>query len=219
MLQRATDVSLRRDARASLAHSIVVEALNTYFENRESVLQRADVQQMIRALDEEVRAQVAHIPRDFINVLSSKSEGQLAPPSKELLFDSVVRPFIREVWPQERSLASPGSSEAFAKLPAMCGDRFAEATDLVLRFIVPFDCWSMFDFGLYSEDDEGPHLAQIDTLEKAEALLKLLSHSIGTLDNAVVPHELADALEEVRAAAPQLSSSQHFRRLETLTRQ
>ncbi len=48
----------------------------------------------------------------------------------------------------------------------------------------------MADFGFHRTEDGEPRLAQIDNESKAEALLRLLDHTIGTAENAVVPYDL-----------------------------
>ncbi len=99
---------------------------------------------------------------------------------------TAARPFLERVWPQERSLATPGVARAFADLPATCGEAFAEAVDAIERFLVPFDCWSMSDYGLFGEEEGNGEakLSQINDQQKAEAFLRLLDRTIGT---AVAP--------------------------------
>jgi len=53
---------------------------------------------------------------------------------------------------------------------------------------------------------------------KAKAFLRLLDLTIGTSENATIPHDLAEALEQIRRVAPTLVSNPAFRRLDTATR-
>lgn len=107
---------------------------------------------------------------------------------------------------------------AFAELSATAGRESAAAVDAIKRFLVPFDCWSMLDYGLYGEENEIGRLSIIDDREKAEALLSLLDLTIGTTDNSVVPRDLADALNQIRKIEPKLANNRAFRRLATAAR-
>lgn len=76
---------------------------------------------------------------------------------------------------------------------------FAEAVGVIERFLVPFECWSLLDFGLYGNDDsEKTRLAMIDTPAKARALLTLLDRSVGQAEGAVVPYDLGQALAHIK---------------------
>ena len=122
------------------------------------------------------------------------------------------------MWPQERSLATPGVSGALADLPATSGEAFAEAVDTIARFLVPFECWSMIDYGLRSENGGEKKLSLIDDQTKASALLRLLDLTVGTSEGAVIPHDLTDALDQIREVAPTLADAPAFRRLSTSAR-
>ncbi|WP_068878795.1 MULTISPECIES: hypothetical protein [unclassified Phenylobacterium] len=214
MLQRAVDPRLGRETRQRLAFRLVVDCLHALRERREPWAPRPELQHMLRSLDEEVRAHAAEAPQRFL-----RDVAQPGGPTPEALFDDAVAPFLAEIWPQERSLSTPGVSRAFADLPATAGDRFAAAVDAVERFLVPFDCWSLIDYGLYGADEmQTPRLAMIDTPAKAEALLRLLDRTVGASPGAVVPHGLSSALQQIRAVAPKLAERPDFRRLATAAR-
>ena len=85
----------------------------------------------------------------FVQQVSAGPARDGEPPSAATLFRSTAAPFLREVWPQGRSLATPGVSKAFADLPATSREAFSEAADAIERLLVPFECWSMLDYGLY----------------------------------------------------------------------
>jgi hypothetical protein len=148
----------------------------------------------------------------------SARDGSDPAASPEELFRQAAGPFLDRVWPQERSLATPGISRALADLPASCGEAFPEAVNAIERFLVPFDCWSMLDYGLFGETDGRAKLTNINTSDKAEAFLRLLDRTIGTTETAVIPHDLSDALSQIRQAAPDLESTFPFRRLATAAR-
>jgi hypothetical protein len=219
MAERATDRRLGREARGRLVFSLVVEALHAFREERRPpAVPNARVQQMLRTLDDEVRASAANAVQRFIQELSSRPAQDREPPSAAALFRSAAVPFFREVWPQERSLTTPGVSKALADLPATSGEAFAEAVSVIERFLVPFECWSMLDYGLYGDAGGVKKLSIIDNEVKAEALLRLLDLTVRASDGAVVPYDLTDALDQIRSVAPHLVDSPTYRRLSTAAR-
>jgi hypothetical protein len=226
MAERANDRRLGRATRRRLVFSLVIESLHAFREGRAPAVPNLRVQQMLRTLDDEVRASAANAIQQFVRELSAKGatnapedgEEQVAPAAAAALFRSSAAPFLREVWPQERSLATPGVSGALANLPATSGEAFAEAVDTIARFLVPFDCWSMVDYGLYGDEGEPKKLAVINDAAKARALLKLLDLTVGTSEGAVIPHDLTDALDQILKVDPTLSTSTVFRRLATAAR-
>lgn len=204
--------------RGRLVFSLIVEALHALRENREPAVPNARVQQMLRTLDDEVRATAANAVQQFVKDLSSKAPQGGEPPSAAALFRTAAMPFFRGVWPQERSLATPGVSKALADLPATSREAFADTVEVIERFLVPFECWSMLDYGLYGDEGESKKLSMIDDEVKANALLRLLDHTIGTSEGAVIPYDLTDALDQIRTAAPHLVDSVSYRRLSTAAR-
>ena len=220
MVARTKDRQLGRDARRSLAFSLVVESLRALWKQREPAIKPGRIQQMIRSLDdEEVRTSCAEAITRFVSEISSPSnEGPNLPSSREDLFQLVAKPFLQNVWPQERSLTSPGISHALAKLPAIAGGGFAEAVDTVDRFLKPFACWSMSDYELYGNENGVPKLAIVDDEAKANALLRLLDQTVEKAENAIIPYDLGDALAQVRKVAPHCAQTPAYRRLETAAR-
>lgn len=227
MAERATDRRLGRETRQRLVFSLIVESLHAFREGRDPALPNPRIQQMLRTLDDEVRAAAANSIQQFVRELSlrappdrGQSEGdeQEGTASAAALFRSAAAPFLRDVWPQERSLATPGVSSALADLPATSGEAFAEAVETIARFLVPFECWSMVDYGLYGKEGEAKKLAIIDDQAKAKALLRLIDLTVGTSEGAIIPHDLTDALDQIRSVAPSLSESPAFQRLSTAAR-
>jgi len=218
MAERATDRRLGRETQRSLVFSLVIECLHAFREQREPAVPYVRIQQMIRSLDDEVRAYGAEAIQRFVRDVSGLRKGEDAPSSPEQLFRSTAAPFLHQVWPQEHSLATPGVSRALADLPATAKEAFAEAVDAIERFLVPFECWSMLDYGLYGEVGGKPRLSIIDNQVKAFAFLRLLDKTIGNAEGAVVPHDLADALDQIYRVAPSLAENQVFRRLATTAR-
>lgn len=226
MAERANDRRLGRETRRRLVFSLVIESLHAFHENRAPAVSNQRIQQMLRTLDDEVRASAANAIQQFVLELSAKGasnaqkdgEEQEDPATAAVLFRSSAAPFLREVWPQERSLATPGVSRALADLPAASGEAFAEAVDTITRFLVPFDCWSMVNYGLYGDEGEAKKLAVINDEAKARALLTLLDLTVGTSEGAVIPHDLTDALDQILKVDPALCTSAVFRRLATAAR-
>jgi len=218
MTERANDRRLGRDARRRLVFSLVVESLHAFREGRAPAVPNQRIQQMLRTLDDEVRGSAANAIQVFVRDLSSKPSPDQFISTRDGLFRTAAAPFLREVWPQERSLATPGVSGALADLPATSGEAFAEAVDTIARFLVPFECWSMDNYGLYGDEGEAKKLAIINDEAKAQALLKLLDLTVGTSEGAVVPRDLTDALDQIRSVAPALAESPVFRRLSTAAR-
>jgi hypothetical protein len=215
--ERAADGRLGRETRRSLVFSLVIESLHALREEREPAVPVASVQQMLRSLDDELRAHAAGAVQRFVIALSTQAEGPTPPPSSEDLFHLSAKPFLQQVWPQERSLTTPGIAGALADLPAACGYAFADAVDAIERFLVPFQCWSMGDFGFHAAEGE-TRFSLIDDEPKAEALLHLLDHTIGVAEDAVVPYDLGSALDHIQRVAPHQARGPKFRRLAALTR-
>lgn len=218
MAERAADPRLGRETRGRLVFSLVIETLYAFHEGRAPVVPNARIQQMLRTLDDEVRGTAANAVQMFVQQVSAGPAQNGEPPSAASLFRSAAAPFLRDVWPQERSLATPGVSKAFADLPAASREAFPQAVDAIERFLVPFECWSMLDYGLYGNEGDTKKLSMIDDEAKARALLRLLDHTVGTSDGAIVPLDLTDALDQIRAIAPDLADGVTYRRLSTAAR-
>ncbi|MEN6578587.1 MAG: hypothetical protein ABFD90_19735 [Phycisphaerales bacterium] len=218
MVEHATDPLLGRDTRRSLVFSLMVECLHAFREQQEPAVAFTRITQMLRLLDDEMRASAAEVLQRFIRDNSMPRDGGQAPPSPEQLFRSATAPFLREVWPQERSLTTPGVSKAMADLPAATKDALPEAVDAIERFLVPFECWSMLEYGLYGEEGGKPKLSNIDNQKKAAAFLRLLDLTVGKTEGSVVPHDLADALGQIHKVSPKLTETPEFRRLAAAAR-
>lgn len=212
-LKRVNDDRLARSSRNSLLFSLVLECLISLYEQRSPTIAFPRIQQLIRNLDDEIRAHGLQTLQGFV---IQKNENQADTPEKR--FRRAVVPFLTNVWPQERSFATPASSRALADLPAAAGGAFVEAVNLIERFLVPFPCWSINDYGLHGQTDGKPKITMINTAGKAKALLKLLDLTIGTSETAVVPHDLAKVLEHLRSTAPTIAENYIFRRLSTAAR-
>lgn len=214
---RAVDRRLGRETRGSLLSSLVLESLHAFREGRDPVVANAKVQQTLRAVDDEVRAAAAQTVQRFLSWMPNDASVQ-PHQSAEEVFRGAVAPFLQNVWPQERSLATRGVSAAFADLPAAAQGAFIDTVDAIERFMVPFDCWSLHDFGFRGEVEGVPRLESINTPAKAAALLRLLDMSIGASEGSVVPMDLADGLDQIRVVSANLAHDPAFRRLAAITR-
>lgn len=208
----ATNPELGRRTRKGLVFSLVVDSLFAFLYKREPAVEAIRVQQVLRLVEDEIRGDAADTIVKFVRDVSRAKEIPRA-----VLFERAVEPFLKSIWPQERSLATPGVSWALATLPAASGDRFAAAVEAVKRFLVPCACHSMGAYG-FSQHVEGlPKLDFVDDEHKAQALLTLLDLTVGTATHAAVPYDLCDALDQIRSVREDLSKHATFRRLSSLT--
>ena len=220
LLKNARDARLGETARESLISSVVFEDLHALREKRDAAVPCARLSQMLRFADEEIRTYTARAVRIYQDKAPEQAE---RPRSAAEVFRSAVRPFLQQAWPQERSLGSPRVSQELSGIPAVSGDAFVETVEKIERFLTPFDCWSMLDYGFYdngeTSDEMTPQLAtMIDDEPKGHALLRLLDRTIGDAQNAVVPHDLSLALERIETVAPKLAKDPAFRRLSAAAR-
>lgn len=218
MCQRVTDARLGRETRRKLMFSLVVESLHSFRENRPPAVPHPRVQQVIRSVEDEIRVSAASAVSQFVKELSADKLGMGNDESASKIFISAAEPFLKKVWPQERSLVTPGVSGAFAKIPAVSGNAFVEAVDSVERFLIPFNCWSMIDYGLYGDENGKKKMGVIDSESKAKALLRLLDLTIDSSASAVIPFDLTEALDQIQSVGPKLTREPIFRRLSTVAR-
>ena len=220
LLQTILDARLGERTRESLIRSVVFENLHAFRERRDAAVPCARLSQMLRFADEEIRACTARAVRIYQDEAPEKVK---RPRSAAEVFRVSVRPFLQQAWPQERSLGTPGVNQELSGLPAVADDAFVEAVEEIERFLTPFDCWSMLDYGFYDNGEPGdgmtPQVAtMIDDEPNAHALLRLLDRTIGDSQNAVVPHDLSLALERIETVAPRLAKHPAFRRLSAAAR-
>ncbi|MBF0169449.1 MAG: hypothetical protein HQL45_17735, partial [Alphaproteobacteria bacterium] len=213
MIMRATDLRLGRETRQRIVFRLVVECLHSILEKRTHPVSHKSIQQLLRNLDDEVRAYAAGILPQFLREMQESSKH-----TAEDLFTSAVEPFLQTVWPQEHSFATPGVSHSFAGIPALSKSAFSKAVKAIERYLVPFECWSMLEYWLFGEEDGTEKISLIDSPDKAEALLRMLDLTIGTVEGSVIPYDLNRALDQIRMIDPSLTSRPAFRRLETATR-
>lgn len=213
MLSKVTDRRLGRESRQRLAFSLVIESLHSFLDRRDPAVPNALIQQMLRSVEDELRAGAANAIQQFVSQISAQGER-----AASAVFTSSAKPFLENVWPQERSLVTPGVSSALADLPASSRQAFALAVETVERFLIPFDCWSLSDYGFFEDVPERPGLSIVEGDTEANALLKLLDLTIAATEGAVVPYDLGKALDHVRNTSPKSVKTNAFRRLSALLR-
>jgi hypothetical protein len=207
VLKRVNDIRLPRETRRSLLFSLTVEAMHAFRENRQPAVPNVRLQQLLRIVEESLRSSAANSVQKFLREVAIDEP-------RATIFETAAKPFLLQVWPQERSLTSRSVSAAFADLPATSGDAFFDAVETIGRFLMPFDCWSMLDYGLYGEDK----LQTINTPQKGEGLLKLLELTVGQTQSSVIPHDLSEALSKIAEVAPALQDDPSYRRLAAAAR-
>lgn len=212
MAQRASDVKLSRETRQSLAFSLVVECLHALNEMRDPAVPYHRVLQMLRSVEDEIRVHAAYAVQRFISDVASEKA-----PAEDLFQRGVAR-FMQDVWPQERSLVTPGISQAVAKIPGLAIGVFAAAVRAIERFLVPFECWGLYEYGLDTDEGDTTRLTRIDDPEKAAALMSLLNLTVGQSEGSVVPTDLTKALQRISEIAPKLESDSSYRRLSVAAR-
>ena len=218
--RRILDDRLSKVSRKNLVACLVYEALAAFQEHREPSITYARISQTLRSANDEIRERAAFEIRQFQEDAYKIGQGSRA---LGISFLSTVKPFLEQVWPQERSLAASGVSQHLSCLPAVSGEAFAEAVAVIERFLTPFDSWSMLDYGYcesdMSEDLRIPRLADaVDDMPKAHALLRLLDLTIGDTQDVVIPDDLSIALDRIESEAPKLTSDPAFRRLAAAAR-
>ena len=220
MISRAMDSRLDRQVRQDLAYNVVFESLHAFQNKRASAIDNIRIQQMLRTVDDETRAFCARMVSRFLSQLSGGGNHNQESAGTVMVFRNAIKPFFDQVWPKEQSFVTPDVSKGLASLPARANGAFAEALDVISHLLVPFDCRSLYVYGLRStsDNDENSRLSMINNHEKAQALLVLLDRTIGTEENTVHPYELSEALEQIEKVNTPLARSRAFRRLTALTR-
>ncbi|RYD85928.1 MAG: hypothetical protein EOP84_00815 [Verrucomicrobiaceae bacterium] len=218
VIERSTDPTIGRNTRQRFVFSLVIECLHAGRLERQPVVNTNSVTQVLRSVEDEVRAYAASATVRFLELRKRHGPEKFEEP--EALFTKAVQPFLQNIWPQESYLATAGVGRAFAQMPAAARDQFVAAVAAVERFLVPFECWSMVEYGLYGEDNEGkPRLLFINSSAKAEAFLRLLDLTVGRSEGSVVPLDLGTALDQIVSQDAKLEATAAYRRLRSITRQ
>ena len=216
MATQATDGRHAREVQTGLAHHLVTESVNALRRGKPPGVPHRDVGQMLRSVSAEVRAKIAALLPGYLARVPGSAERASSARRAEA-FHTSIEPFLREVWPGERSLSTPMVSKAFARLPAAAGDAFAEAAASVRRHLVACPMHTIVEYGFVGDSGEDG-LAMIDDASKAGALLDVLDLTVGTDERVVVPYGLSAALARIKDVSPAAGASAPFRRLSALSR-
>lgn len=213
VIRAAVNPALSDDTRGELSSVVLWSAMNDRFHGQAALFSNAAIQQLLRMGGEVARIHAIRAMETYLNPGDAERE-----PSPEVAFDQVVKPLFEEVWPKEKTLATKGTSDAFASLPAAAGRRFAQAAHMILPYMTPFDCWSLWEFRIYDNSTDERDTMAIKTKEDASAFLALLDASVSGAEGAVVPTGLDKGLDFLKAIAPGLEKDVAFQRLLALAR-
>ncbi|WP_338147271.1 SIR2 family protein [Neoroseomonas oryzicola] len=217
MTRRAALGGLEMEARRSLVARVCIAVLGDFWKDRvvESLL--PEVEQMLRTVPDDLRAYAAGAAESFVKDVTGLRSGGTAF-SPEEVFDRAVEPFVRLVWPREKAVVTPAVSEAFASLPAVCGRRFAKVVLLVRHALVPFEAWSMSDWGIFNLTTRAVEPNVILGADEAMAAVDLLDLTIGTSPDARVPLGLDTVLDHIAAQNSAVRLDPRYSRLSALSR-
>ena len=209
MAAMAQSGPLSPEVRAGLAERILLSAAIALEKDERPPFAPAEVEQMLRLGGDRVRARSA----------AGLARWLAGRPDRAASYRTAVAPLIREWWPRDRLARSAELSDALAPLPAAAGEAFAEAVADITHLLTPFSAWSLFEYRLWDRlDDDGRVLSIPRSPEAATALLHLLDLTVGHDEEAVVPHDLEQALSAISGQRPALAGTRPYQRLASLAR-
>ncbi|MBV9196398.1 MAG: hypothetical protein JO168_19865, partial [Solirubrobacterales bacterium] len=214
MARRAASGGLDMEVRRSLVDRVCSAILSDLWNGRMETDLLPDAQQMLRSVPDELRAHAALAMKRLANNSAQSHKG--TPVAHEEIFDHVVEPYLRDVRPQERAAVTPDVAKAFASVPAVSGRRFAQAVAAVRRFLVPFESWSMHDWGLPANDGRSIREGAILGAIEAAAALDLLDLTISKRPDARIPLGLDAVLDHIASQSAALTRDPRFARLAAL---
>lgn len=210
MARTARETRLPQEVRARLAERLVLPILHDLARDRAPSVSLVEIQQMLRLGGDAVRTRSASA---LVQFLENREEDLAA------LYGRSVRRLLLEAWPLDRAALSPALSDALAALPAATGTAFSQAVGDIDGLLIPFDAWSLWDYGLYGKKQpDGRILLYPNTVDEAAALLKLLDRTVGEEEGAIVPRDIDAALQKIAELAPNLAQERAFARLLSLAR-
>lgn len=129
--------------------------------------------------------------------------------AKAAYWDAAVAQFLTDYWPNDVSARTPEVSEHLVRLPALAGDAFERAVDVVLGLIRPIKRHEL-GYGLGLSDEE-------DLLQRyPRATLKLV---VSILDrNAPPPSDISEVIRKLIGADPAIAAQPAFWRLRQMQR-
>lgn len=212
MVEAAGNVAIPERTREELAALAVWSNLNSKVPKFSvAAFGNEATQQLLRVGSDAVRQSAARSLRDF---LEYRAGNNVTPEAAFFIF----RDAFSAIWPKEKTLNSSQVSDVFASIPAAAVGHFAEAADIVLPHLVPFDCWSLHDYGVYDRPSGDKSITNVESAADAKAFMAILDATIGEQDGAVIPRGLDKALTHILSKDKALERDRKFQRLLTLSR-
>jgi hypothetical protein len=158
-----------------------------------------------RALTRMPNNVLARMAWELTSLLRQKNAAR----DREIYWDDVVAPFLRDYWPNDVSARTHEVSENLAHLPGLTGGAFERAVALVLDSVCPIQRYEL-SFGLGLDNDEN-HLEL-----HPQACLMLLSSILDR--SSPPPRDLAETLDRILSADANLAAEPAFWRLRQMCR-
>jgi hypothetical protein len=163
------------------------------------VFGRSEIQTAIRLLPQDG---LEHCARALVQALGGAGD------QRAEYWSNRVRPFVEKMWPKTTIAAPKLFTEQFAKLALSAGESFPEAFAVVKPWLVPID----YPYTVFSD------LKQFDTCTRfPHEALNLLDLIIG--EGVWPTSELVSCIDAIVKAAPVLSETEVFRRVDDYARQ
>lgn len=214
VFKRLGSPQLSPEARRRLAEMCVILWVWSKNPQNNMTVDTANLRAAFGLANDDVRSAAAW---QFSTLFHSKTE-QTDPKEGEKdlrLWPQIGEAFFAEVWPLEPALQSAQSSKDFARLPASVGlNHFAEALDVVLPFLQPFEVWDVAN--AFRLDAKQSTTERIVSAYPDEALT-LLSACISERQQHFV-YDLGTILSAIVAARPQLQRDHRMRFLRKLVK-
>ncbi|RUZ74677.1 hypothetical protein EN943_23120 [Mesorhizobium sp. M7A.F.Ca.US.006.01.1.1] len=211
LIKATMNTNLSSDIRGNLARLVTWSEILDRRDGVAPTIGTNFVQQMFRMGGDQVRSQALRAMKEYM-----KSGEKVSEQSADRY--ALISSLFVEIWPKELTLNTRRVSDALADLPATAGAKFADAVELVTPYLTPFDCWSLWEYGVLAHDDNGKTIQIVRTAKDAYAFLVLLDKTIGGEDGAVIPNGLDKALQHISLTAPGLEKDVRYQRLLTLSR-
>ena len=163
-------------------------------------------------------------PRDFKGALAQFSPAALAQVA-ETLFRSLrsagdqkseylhnrIGPFMKCIWPKKKEAKTPKVSEYFARLCAVAGEAFLEATEIFRSWLQPL-CIDKIGFVIHFLEESGS--CSDFPQESLDFVYCIVPETI-----RFPPQQLRKCLNDIKDKQPGLKEDPRYERLDTLLRQ
>ncbi|MBP1852725.1 hypothetical protein [Rhizobium halophytocola] len=211
MIAAAAGKDLPDETRGSLSQRVVFSMIIDMRNGEKLAIPAQLTQQMLRIGGDPVRARALDTMKKYLR----DTEAEPKDPAKRF---GLVKKLFQDIWPKELTLSSPRLSDSFADFPAAADNHYAAAAELILPYLTPFDCWSLWDYGVFNRNAEEKTIDGINLPEDAEAFLSVLDKTVGAEDGAIIPNGLDKALKHIKDKNRKLEADVRYQRLLTLSR-